>query len=193
MQETKTEKQIIEEITERLVRNEIYTICSYLFSELLGIVAYLDTFMDLCSQYVNNSEEIEELRDQIEDLENYRDDLIYDVEDQQEQIDDLEYYNKDHTDMFIQEWIEGLEFIIEQDIESLESEIADLESDQEYPTEALEHWIVSDWFADKLEQHGQMVIEFCNLNIWGRTTSGQAIIMDYVMQEIASEVHHARY
>lgn len=56
-------------------------------------------------------------------------------------------------------------------------------------TEALEHWIVSDWLADKLEAHGEMVIcDFLGLTIWGRSCSGQAIHMDYVIQKIHAEL-----
>lgn len=40
--------------------------------------------------------------------------------------------------------------------------------------EALEFWIVSDWLAGKLEDHGELVTkDFLGLTIWGRTTSGQ--------------------
>eukprot|EP00919_Chromeraceae_sp_WS-2016_P055234 GHVR01131228.1.p1 GENE.GHVR01131228.1~~GHVR01131228.1.p1 ORF type:complete len:126 (+),score=15.80 GHVR01131228.1:960-1337(+) len=55
--------------------------------------------------------------------------------------------------------------------------------------EALEHWLVSDWLADKLESKGEMILkDFMGLTIWGRTTSGQAIYCDGVMQEIAEEL-----
>lgn len=54
--------------------------------------------------------------------------------------------------------------------------------------EALEHWIVTDWFSRKLEEKGEMVTEFMGLTIWGRTTSGQAIYIDGVIEEIASDM-----
>lgn len=54
--------------------------------------------------------------------------------------------------------------------------------------EALEHWIVSRWFAEKLQQQGEMVGEICGLWIWGRRTSGQAISMDYVVRQIAKSI-----
>lgn len=57
-----------------------------------------------------------------------------------------------------------------------------------YITEAYEHWIVSDWLATKLEEHGEMVIrDFMGLTIWGRPTTGQAIYIDCVISEIALE------
>lgn len=56
--------------------------------------------------------------------------------------------------------------------------------------EALEHWVVSEWLADKLEEEGEMVCrDFLGLTIWGRTTSGQSISMDYVIHKIAEKLH----
>ena len=63
--------------------------------------------------------------------------------------------------------------------------LIDYSEDEENPTEALEHYIVSDWLADKLIAQGEMVTkDFLNLTIWGRTCSGQAIICDSVIQYI---------
>lgn len=50
--------------------------------------------------------------------------------------------------------------------------------------DALEHWAVSDWLARQLEQRGEMVGEIFGLNVWGRTTSGQAILIDTVIEDI---------
>lgn len=51
--------------------------------------------------------------------------------------------------------------------------------------EALEHWLVSNWLADRLMDKGEMVVkDFYGLTIWGRSTSGQAIFLDCVIQEI---------
>ena len=58
------------------------------------------------------------------------------------------------------------------------------EEDGSY-SEALEYWLVSDWFAEKLIAHGELVaLDFLDLNIWGRTCSGQAIHMDKVIYDI---------
>lgn len=56
--------------------------------------------------------------------------------------------------------------------------------------EAYEHWIVGGWFAEKLKEHGEMVIEdFLGLTIWGRCTTGQSISMDHVVREITRELN----
>jgi len=57
-------------------------------------------------------------------------------------------------------------------------------NDEDYPEEALEHWLVSDWLANRLREEGEMVIDFMDLTIWGRTTSGQAILLDSVIEDI---------
>lgn len=57
-------------------------------------------------------------------------------------------------------------------------------NDEDYPDEALEHWIVSEWLASRLLEEGEMVVEFLGLTIWGRTTSGQAICIDSVIEDI---------
>ena len=64
----------------------------------------------------------------------------------------------------------------------------DVETEEEN-REALEHWIVSDWFGDKLEERGEMVVEFKDFRIWGRTTSGQAILIDGVIRDIEQELN----
>ena len=57
------------------------------------------------------------------------------------------------------------------------------------PEEALEHWIVSDWLADKLEAYGELITkDFLGLTIWGRTCSGQAIMLDWVISKICNDL-----
>ena len=54
--------------------------------------------------------------------------------------------------------------------------------------EALEHWAVSDWLAERLAEKGEAVSrDFYGLNVWGRTCSGQAIALDSVILEILRE------
>ncbi|MTD92865.1 hypothetical protein GIW81_00795 [Hyphomicrobium sp. xq] len=59
----------------------------------------------------------------------------------------------------------------------------------EYSGEVYEHWIVSEWFADKLEAAGERVVrDWHGLTIWARTTTGQAIYMDSVVQSIHADL-----
>lgn len=51
--------------------------------------------------------------------------------------------------------------------------------------EILEHWIVSDWMAQKLEKNGETVDrDFAGLAVWGRRSTGQRIECDDVVLEI---------
>lgn len=55
--------------------------------------------------------------------------------------------------------------------------------------EVYEHWAVSTWLAEKLQAQGQRVdTDFAGLNIWARTTTGQAISMDDCVQRIYQEM-----
>ncbi len=60
-----------------------------------------------------------------------------------------------------------------------------------FEKEPLEHWLVSSWLSQKLQEHGETVIEdFYGLTIWCRCCSGQAIHCDWVIQEIYNNLIH---
>lgn len=60
----------------------------------------------------------------------------------------------------------------------------------EYQREVYEHWIVSDWLANRLEERGERVLrDFFGLTVWGRTCSGQGIACDGVIGQIFDELH----
>lgn len=61
-----------------------------------------------------------------------------------------------------------------------------------YQREVFEHWIVSDWLADKLIEHGEKVDkDFAGLTVWARTTTGQGIASDSVIERICAELNAA--
>jgi len=69
------------------------------------------------------------------------------------------------------------------------------EEDGAEPTyiEALQHFVVADWFADELEKRGEIVDkDFLGLTVWGRPTYGQAISLDYVVQDILKDIVERR-
>ena len=58
-----------------------------------------------------------------------------------------------------------------------------------YNCEVCEYWLISEWLASKLEDKGETVEkDFMGLIVWGRTTTGQAIWCDYIIQEIYSDL-----
>lgn len=58
-----------------------------------------------------------------------------------------------------------------------------------YPT-ICEHWFVSTWLAKKLACYGEAIIDHdaFDMPVWGRTTTGQGIAADHVIQEIAFDL-----
>lgn len=61
-----------------------------------------------------------------------------------------------------------------------------------YQREVFEHWIVSDWLADRLIEKGEKVDkDFAGMIVWARTTSGQGIASDSVIEAIAAEMNAA--
>lgn len=58
-----------------------------------------------------------------------------------------------------------------------------------YQREVFEHWIVSDWLADKLTEKGEKVDkDFAGLTVWARTTTGQGIASDSVIGQICADL-----
>tara|TARA_B100000929_G_scaffold278179_1_gene254192 strand:+ start:1096 stop:1653 length:558 start_codon:yes stop_codon:yes gene_type:complete len=62
------------------------------------------------------------------------------------------------------------------------------DSDEDVPErEALQHYIVSDWLGDKLEEQGAMVVrDVLGFTIWGRAECGQCLTMDYDLNRVAA-------
>jgi hypothetical protein len=67
----------------------------------------------------------------------------------------------------------------------------DFNLDPEYD-DVYEHWLCTGYFAKELEAHGELVFGFCNMTVWGRTTTGQSIALDYVIRQIVKDLpeHH---
>jgi len=58
-----------------------------------------------------------------------------------------------------------------------------------YQRDVFEHWIVSDWLADKLASKGEKVDrDFAGLTVWARTTTGQSIACHWVLEQITKEL-----
>jgi len=68
-------------------------------------------------------------------------------------------------------------------------ELAEAVNIEPYQREVFEHWIVSDWLAEKLEAKGEKVDkDFAGMTIWARTTTGQGIASDWVIEQIVKEM-----
>jgi hypothetical protein len=74
----------------------------------------------------------------------------------------------------------------------LDSETGECESCFEaniMPQEIFEWWLVSPWIGKKLLVEGEPVIDNGYGVWWGRTTTGQAISMDYVIEKIFDDIN----
>ena len=69
--------------------------------------------------------------------------------------------------------------------------LAEAQGFESQPHEIYEWWLVSDWLADKLKEFEEPVLD-CNYGSWwGRTCTGQAIKLDYVVRKIVETTGYA--
>lgn len=54
------------------------------------------------------------------------------------------------------------------------------------PQEIYEWWLVTDWFAKKLRDMGEPIL--VDEQIWGRTCTGQAILLDWTISQVCEEM-----
>lgn len=96
-----------------------------------------------------------------------------DLEDEKERINDIlaDLEENDPDDPKIDQYNDYLE-----ELYRLETE----------PAEIFEWYIVSGWLAEKLKAKGECIIY--DLNIWGRRTTGQAILLDAVISRICEDL-----
>lgn len=71
--------------------------------------------------------------------------------------------------------------------EMMQANLISLEYLDSFVDDALEWWLVDSWLAERLKQQREVVIEEYGCYWWGRSTSGQAIYLDSVIQKIAEE------
>lgn len=71
--------------------------------------------------------------------------------------------------------------------EMIQANLISLEYLDLFTDEVLEWWLIDSWLAERLQEEGEVVIEEYGCYWWGRSTSGQAICLDSVIQKIAEE------
>ena len=85
------------------------------------------------------------------------------------------------------------ETIVEDDIRNQYHipEIDEFGNGEEELQDIMQWWLVTEWFADQLDSKGAPIIKSEFGCWWGRTTYGQAVSDDTVIQDIAKELHEA--
>ena len=71
--------------------------------------------------------------------------------------------------------------------EMMQANLISFEYLDSFVDDILECWLVDSWLAERLKQQGEVVIEEYGCYWWGRSTSGQAICLDSVIQSICEE------
>lgn len=106
--------------------------------------------------------------------------------------------NPDYIDDFIeahphlQDKVEAQmrSYIMDHSTDDERQEIMD-EADfdwHDFDRDVFEHWVITPWLGRRLEARGERVFDFEGLTVWGRCTTGQAISIDYVVEQITKEV-----
>jgi hypothetical protein len=153
---------------QELVNREVHYCVSSLVSTLAGGYSVVD----------HKARDLSELTEQAAEL-------CYPIDDYEEAAIQAGWTRNAHNGMFVAptgheprmaDYDDWRELCEDNDIEP-------------YQREVFEHWIVSDWFADKLAEKGEKVDkDFAGLTVWARTTTGQAIYMDSVIETIHAEL-----
>ena len=114
---------------------------------------------------------------------------VDDPEEEPEQYDDPADYLWDLEEEEGKKFLESLRTYIKERVDDHQKFCHELDIDTDkYESEVYEHWIVSNWLARKLAERGEVTGDVCGMTIWGRCTTGQAISMDYAIQQIAAEL-----
>ena len=71
-----------------------------------------------------------------------------------------------------------------KDEEEINEFIQNVRNRNEDQKEIYEYWCVTEWLYNKLKELGEPVVQWENLNIWGRTCTGQAIALDNTMTKV---------
>lgn len=153
--------------------------------EVMACVSQLVYDLSTCGYHSMVERTLNTLTDEAQEL-------CYPVRDCEEAARAAGWTTADLTqDMKINEKLEGDEEGQCASFEGSWEELCDeysIDTD-EFDREVYEHWIVSDWLKERLEERGERVGELAGLTVWGRTTTGQAIYCDHVIRQIAIALH----
>jgi hypothetical protein len=175
-------------VLSKLVDREVIANQSYLVTELLK--HHYDE-AEWTNEYVDNSEEIEELTE----IKDKYESAIYSIEEKIEKYaEKLEEAIDDNNNLIQEEIKNKIDILtsgianINYRIEGIEETIYSLQIEEEIPKEPLEWWLVTGWFGEKLKGYGEVFVEIFGETWWGRTCTGQAILLDYVIGKIGEDM-----
>jgi hypothetical protein len=87
------------------------------------------------------------------------------------------------------EWTDDqLRQMVRDEVDGEWEDFCNDQSVEPYDVEAYEHWAVSTYLFNRLQERGEIVGELFDFHIWGRACTGQSISMDGVIASIAAEM-----
>ncbi len=168
-----------QDLTRNIIDKEVYYCVSHLISHLA------QTEIDECGEYYDDIMNVCQAYD-------YETPSIYALENDWDRAELIEYLEDEGIEGYNNTSNKTLAAAIVATITYDEewAEFASSYSIEPEIVEAYEHWLVSEWFARKLAERGEMVsMDIHGLTVWGRCTTGQAILLDSVVQSIYAEIH----
>lgn len=172
----------LQEKCRRLVQNEVLACVSSLVSDLAkaygenvpGLNDLLEEAAELCTPILDYEEAVDwHLRNKMD-----RAELA-------ELLENAGFQVYDHEDQATLATAYLGHLRDEDEIQSFAEENG-IEPDER---EIYEHWIVSGFLRGKLEEKGERCGDLAGLDVWGRPTTGQAILLDAVIRDIVRELH----
>lgn len=155
---------------------------------------------NVCEYLISNGFEDRESPlqyDEIENLYSYPEwsvsllgeDLYFNGGSQEQRDEFLEEFTRlenESSDLFDNEEIS--EETHERNLKLIQDEKENFEALEQAPEEIFEWWAVSSWLYEKLQENGYCVADLGSCKVWGRTTTGQAILLDGVITHICADM-----
>ena len=88
----------------------------------------------------------------------------------------------------VKDWILDNQNLVIEELMKHDDSIWDSLQNFDEDTDVLEWWLVTPYMADMLKNNGEVILAAYDCYWWGRTTTGQALYMDWVIQKIAEEL-----
>lgn len=172
-----------QDIKSKYVGREVYTCFSYEMDSILKM-SYetsdneLPTWDDIENIYYFDDENV---------IYKIMEEFSYNENDFIEYANDSNTYNrKVKTEGDFKVFLNSLD---DEELEELAEKFnINIEDERSTPHEIFEWWIVSEFLYRKLKEKGYPVLQWGNNYYWGRCTTGQAILLDYVISSICEEM-----
>ena len=157
-----------QDIKRQFVEREVYanvgTMTEYILNKSYDDSEAPFSWDDVENYYIDNSEKIAEIEEKREEEITESEELL--------ENEEISEFTHDRN--------------LEQINEKYDNQIEELQNEQEEPQEIFEWYLVFNFLCNKLAEKGEPVL--MDEGIWGRTCTGQAILLDHVISEICEDM-----